>query len=613
LSRPYLTLAVVTATTGHIAACSGSGNNAGGHMSTASSSSSCCASSSSSSSSSSSTDEDGGGANGAPSCQAGGPGLTNCGPGGSGTESCCTSLDVEGGTFYRTYANSGSGPTGEADPATLSSFRLDKYLITVGRFRQYVNYLVAGGSPPADGSGKHAHLNAGMGLVNSGGDAGVAYETGWNATNWDQYVLTGAAASSNAWDAKLSSCAGSSTWTSTAGSQESWPITCIDWYEAYAFCIWDGGFLPSEAEWEYVAAGGSQQREYPWGQTDPGTTRQYEIYADNLNPGFAPVGTATLGASLWGQLDMLGDAHVWGLDWYTGSYVDPCTDCAYLAPTGYRVERGIGAGGGGGITSFTREAIPPTPPSNVVGARCARTATVPSPSSSGSSTDAGIDASISDSGPGVPDSAIPAEDIVGNWQYNDVTANGVVALVLWVHGDGTYASYVVTFPSAYVWDEQEETGTYVTSGSTVTFTPEQWTCSTPDPPKSYTFAVANGDLTLSNSTGAVVYAPQVASDAGLSVALPLGCFGANGFETAPLAPVVAAEVMEAGILDSSEEDARLSDASSSDASSSDASSSDASSSDASSSDASSSDASSSDASSSDGDADLVPADAGDGG
>src|SRR5271165_983105 len=68
-----------------------------------------------------------------PSCAPGGPGMTNCGPGGSGTESCCTSLPVTGGTFYRTFTNDGTGPTEEADPATVSGFRLDKYLVTVGR------------------------------------------------------------------------------------------------------------------------------------------------------------------------------------------------------------------------------------------------------------------------------------------------------------------------------------------------------------------------------------------------------------------------------------------------------------------------------------------------
>ena len=35
------------------------------------------------------------------------------------------------------------GPAGLADPATVSGLRLDKYLVTVGRFRQYVSYLWA--------------------------------------------------------------------------------------------------------------------------------------------------------------------------------------------------------------------------------------------------------------------------------------------------------------------------------------------------------------------------------------------------------------------------------------------------------------------------------------
>ena len=102
-----------------------------------------------------------------PSCAPGGPGMTNCGPGGSGTESCCTSLEVCGGMYYRTYTNSGRGPTGEADMATVSAFRLDKYLVTVGRFRQFVAAW-NGGYYPTEGSGKHAHLNGGHGLENSG-------------------------------------------------------------------------------------------------------------------------------------------------------------------------------------------------------------------------------------------------------------------------------------------------------------------------------------------------------------------------------------------------------------------------------------------------------------
>jgi formylglycine-generating enzyme required for sulfatase activity len=137
------------------------------------------------------------------------------------------------------------------------------------------------------------------------------------------------------------------TWTPLAGTQETRPISCVNWWESCAFCIWDGGFLPSEAEWEYAAAGGTQEREYPWGTAAPGTANQYGIY-DCYYPtepsycslaSIAPVGTATLGAGLWGQLDLSGELEEWNLDWYV-PYVDPCIDCASLTPAAYRAMRG---------------------------------------------------------------------------------------------------------------------------------------------------------------------------------------------------------------------------------------------------------------------------------
>ena len=99
---------------------------------------------------------------------------------GPNKESCCTTLEVAGGAFYRTYdvdpdlggANwiaPDGGATGLADPATVSTFVLDKYDVTVGRFRQFVNAWNGGaGYTPAAGSGKHTHLNGGKGLLDVG-------------------------------------------------------------------------------------------------------------------------------------------------------------------------------------------------------------------------------------------------------------------------------------------------------------------------------------------------------------------------------------------------------------------------------------------------------------
>jgi formylglycine-generating enzyme required for sulfatase activity len=277
------------------------------------------------------------------SCAPGGAGMTNCGPGGSGCESCCTSLEVEGGTFYRTYENDGGGPWNEADPATLSTFRLDKYLVTVGRFRQFVVAWNGGSGylPPA-GSGKHAYLNEGKGLENS--ESPGTYETGWDAADWDPYVAPVTPQLSCDPNGRESL----DTWTDARGSHESLPVNCVNWYEAYAFCIWDGGFLPSEAEWEYAAAGGSQQRQYPWGSTVPGVRPQesslYAIYAANYLVASrgstypAPVGYAYLGAGYWGQLDLEGQVLERTADClapYTA-----CTNCAAMTNSTARIAKG---------------------------------------------------------------------------------------------------------------------------------------------------------------------------------------------------------------------------------------------------------------------------------
>jgi sulfatase modifying factor 1 len=318
-----------------------------------------------------------------PSCAPHGPGMSDCG---SNKESCCASLLTTGGTYYRTYdpisgggveVSPDGGPTGEADPATVSTFRLDEYDVTVGRFREFVNAVlpaIGAGWTPATGSGKHTHLNGGQGLSNS--ESGAGYEPGWNASDDSNIAPT---------DTNLMCDPNYATWTSTAGTQENLPINCVSWWEAYAFCIWDGGFLPSEAEWEYAAAGGNQQREYPWGAAAPGAASQYAIYncyypngsgmcsaVDTQN--IAPVGTAVAGGGLFGQLDLAGNVWQWTLDWYATSYA-PCSDCADTMASAYRVFRGgsFNLDTAALLPSVTFYFGPPGYRSPLNGFRCART------------------------------------------------------------------------------------------------------------------------------------------------------------------------------------------------------------------------------------------------
>lgn len=259
-----------------------------------------------------------------PSCEGG---IRTCGE--HGNLDCCAAPLLPAGEFDR-----GNDPR---FPALLAEFRLDAYEVTVARFRRFVAAFAAG-YRPAPGSGKNP---------NNPNDQG-----------WQQ-----------AWDARLPSngagLAGSSgelrcnetyqTWTTSPGDNESRPINCVSWYVANAFCIWDGGRLPTEAEWNYAAAGGEHQRVYPW-SSPPSSESISELNASYYVDSFLecrgdyvngcsladliPVGTRPNGNAEFGQADMSGNVYEWVQDGFSTLYENPCNNCANLADDGDRVLRG---------------------------------------------------------------------------------------------------------------------------------------------------------------------------------------------------------------------------------------------------------------------------------
>jgi formylglycine-generating enzyme required for sulfatase activity len=131
------------------------------------------------------------------------------------------------------------------------------------------------------------------------------------------------------------------TWTDAPGANENLPMNCVDWYDVFAFCAWDGGRLPTEAEWNSAAAGGGDQRDYPWGNTTPDGT--YAVYCPATPCTFnvLTVGSKSpKGDGKWGQADLAGGMYEWNLDAWATAYSNPCSDCANLPLGSAEVLRG---------------------------------------------------------------------------------------------------------------------------------------------------------------------------------------------------------------------------------------------------------------------------------
>jgi len=257
----------------------------------------------------------GGSAHEGPSCE----GLDPCGSG----DSCCRNVLLPAGEFHRDNVN------GDQYLAKVSAFRLDAYEVTVGRFRKFVT---ANPPAPAVGSGKHTHV------------ASATSEQGWVSALSNDLPLSGQ------WDAKILACPAdpqnpAPTWTSDVATHEAHPMNCVNFAMAYAFCIWDGGFLPTEAEFTYAYVnGGSKQNTYPWGNEPP--TPALATYGDGATtPTLPPVGGKTKTGA--GFFDLAGSVYEFMLDSYSAlgsAYPEaPCVDCVHVdEKVAQRVVRGGG-------------------------------------------------------------------------------------------------------------------------------------------------------------------------------------------------------------------------------------------------------------------------------
>jgi sulfatase modifying factor 1 len=230
-------------------------------------------------------------------------------------------IPLPGGTFLMGTDNPDGFPKdgeGPIRPIELSPFLIDPHPVTNTRFRAFVEAT---------------------------GYRTDAERYGWSFVFWAHIpksrfhqLVTDTVAAAPWW------CqVPGSSWHSPEGPGSSistradHPVVHVSWNDTNAFCQWSGQRLPTEAEWEYAARGGLEQKLYPWGdKLRPGGEHRCNIWQgefpreDTGDDGFR--GTCPVEAfppNGFGLYSVTGNAWEWCADWFspefhrTGPHTNP--------------------------------------------------------------------------------------------------------------------------------------------------------------------------------------------------------------------------------------------------------------------------------------------------